>query len=143
MEFKLMSVNNLFGSLVLNRILLIFVFAMVTSCSEQNGNQKNCPITVDSVSIIDSMKLEGTTYYLVHRVSGWSDKTEIFELYNIEPIFDHCAESEMEPVFGDSLEMTKTISHVFLNANNKSLDIVYKDGKPDKTHNTNLKLELR
>lgn len=29
-------------------------------------------------------------YYLVYRVAGWSDKTEILEHYDIKPVFDNC-----------------------------------------------------
>lgn len=79
----------------------------------------------------------------MHRISGWSDKTEILELYDAEPIFDHCSKSNIEPVYGDSLEMSQTIIHVYLDTKKKQLDIVYKDGIPNKSHNANLKLELK
>jgi len=115
----------------------------VMSCSDQSSDIEPCPITVDSVSIIDTLETGGTTYYLVHRISGWSDKTEILELYNDKPVFDNCSRSTIEPLYGDSLEMTQTISHVYLNLNNKLFELVYIKGEPDKLHNANLKLELK
>lgn len=123
--------------------ILVICFAVSISCSDQSTEIAPCPITVDSVSIIDSMKVEEVTYYLVYRISGWSDKTEIFELFDKKPAFDHCSRSDIEPIYGDSLEMDQTIVHVKLDMNNKVLDIVYKNGIPDKTHNSNLKLELK
>ena len=100
-------------------------------------------MAVDTVSVIDKRELNSVTYYLVLRVSGWSDKTEILELYDTEPVFDHCAKSSREPVYGDSLELTQTVSHVYLDASSKALNIEYIPGEPGKSHNKNLKLELR
>lgn len=122
---------------------VIIVLLTMVSCTEQNSSQDECEITVDAVSIIDSMKLEDTTYYLVHRIAGWSDKTEILELYDSRPEFDHCSRSQMEPIYGDSLEMSQTVSHVFLNRIENTLEIVYREGMPDKSHNANLKLEVK
>ena len=123
--------------------LIIYLYISIVACSDKGSEADPCPITVDSVSIIDSVKTGSITYYLVYRISGWSDKTEILELYNIKPVFDHCSRSNVEPLYGDSLEMEETVSHVYLDANNKLLEIVYVKGEPDKLHNKNLKLELR
>jgi hypothetical protein len=128
---------------IINKLTIIVSLLILVSCSDQSVETEHCAITVDAVSIIDSIKLEDTTYFLVHRISGWSDKTEILELYNAKPIFDHCSRSNIEPVYGDSLEMSQTISHVYINKKDKMLDIVYLDGEPDKSHNANLKLELK
>ena len=138
-----MSIDIVKMSPIRNGVLALIVLLFIASCSEQGANQEACAITVDSVSIIDSMELEATTYYLVHRISGWSDKTEILELYNSKPLFDHCSKSNVDPVYGDSLEMSQTISHVYLNKAEGRLDIVYSEGSPDKSHNANLKLEIR
>lgn len=138
-----MSIDKVKMSSTRKGVLALMVLLVIASCSEQGANQEVCAITVDSVSIIDSMELEGTTYYLVHRISGWSDKTEILELYDSKPLFDHCSKSNVDPIYGDSLEMSQTISHVFLNKKENRLDIVYSEGSPDKSHNANLKLEIR
>lgn len=138
-----MPVYTINKSTVLNRMVILIILLISISCTQQDSETQACAITVDSVSIIDSMELKGVTYFLVYRVSGWSDKTEILELYDSKPIFDHCAISKIEPVDGDSLEMSKTISNVYLNTKDKTIDIVYREGKPDKMHNSNLKLEIK
>lgn len=126
------------------KLLLGMAFLMVLlSCSDNDAAKDTCPITVDSVAIIDSLKQGDMTYYLVHRISGWSDKTEILELYDSKPVFDVCSRSNIEPVYGDSLEMDQTISHVYLNIKEGVLDIEYKNSPPDKNNNARLKLELK
>ena len=121
----------------------ITLFMALISCSDNGAEKDACPITVDSVAIIDSMKQGDVTYYLVHRIAGWSDKTEILELYNSKPTFDHCSRSNIEPVYGDSLEVEQTVSHVYLNIKDGVLALVYEDGAPDNAHNAGLKLELK
>lgn len=138
-----MNFNNTNKSFLLRKCIIPIVLLSMMACSEQSQSQNDCGITVDSVSIIDSMKVGDTTYYLVHRISGWSDKTEILELYNSEPVFDNCAKSKSDPIYGDSLEMSLIITHVFLDTKNKILDISYAEGQASKTHNSNLKLELK
>jgi hypothetical protein len=100
-------------------------------------------MAVDAVEIIDEKTVGGTTYYLVLRVSGWHDKSEIIEIYNTKPTFDRCARSDVEQIGGDSLELDKTVAHLYFNVKTNSLYIEYKDGKPDKDHNRNLKIEIK
>jgi hypothetical protein len=77
--------------------LLIGVVALiVAACSDDASKVEGCPFTVDSVSIVDSKEVGGITYYLVHRIFGWSDKTEILELYDSKPEFDHCSNSNIQ-----------------------------------------------
>jgi len=121
----------------------VLLFMGVISCSEQSSEVEPCPMTVDSVTIIDTKQVSGKTYYLVHRIAGWSDKTEILELYDAKPEFNHCSKSNIEPVFGDSLELTQAVSHVYLNLNDKILEIEYQDVSDEKIDNTHLKIELR
>jgi len=89
------------------------------------------------------MKVGRINYYLVYRISGWSDKTEIFELYNTQPHFNHCSVSQVEPIFGDSLVLSKTIKHVYLNTAKKKLDIEYIDGDLNEFKNMDVKLEIK
>ncbi len=124
-------------------LFAIFSLLSIVSCSETKVASDACSFTVDSVSIIDSLDQGSTKYYLVHRVAGWSDKTEILELFDEKPGFDLCSKSKIEPLYSDSLEQSKTIKHVYLNINEKTLDIIYMDKEPRKNHNQNLKLEIR
>lgn len=138
-----MKLNNIMRYCTKLLFLNICLLLGVISCSEQNGTAEPCPITVDSVSIIDAMEICGETYYLVYRISGLNDKTEILELYNLKPTFDNCSRSNVEPLYGDSLDMLKTVSHVYLNVNDRFLELLYVDGEPDKLHNAYLKLEVK
>jgi len=113
------------------------------SCSNESVEREQCPITIDSVSIVDSMEIKSITYYLVYRISGWSDKTEILELYDAEPIFDHCANSNKDPIFGDSLSLSHKVKHVYLNAKERTLGIEYIDVQPSNSITSNFKLELK
>ena len=127
-------------------VLLIasMLFSLILmSCSNQSSDVEPCPITVDSVEIVDTKEVGGKTYFLVYRVSGWQDKVEILELFDQRPEFDHCSKSNIEPVFGDSLEMTKKISRVFLNTQEGRLDITYEETKPLKNRKDSLRLETR
>ncbi len=124
-------------------IVTVCLFVSVLSCSEQSTDIELCPVIVDSVSIIDTMETGGETYYLVYRVSGWNDKTEILELYNLKPVFDNCSRSNIEPLYADSLETAQTISHVYLNTNKNFLELIYVEGEPEKLHNASLKLEVK
>ena len=121
----------------------ITLFMALISCSDNGAEKDACPLIIDSVAIIDSMKQGDVTYYLVHRIAGWHDKTEILELYNRKPIFDHCSRSNIEPIYGNALEVEQAVSHVYLNIKDGVLELVYKDGVSDKTHNAGLKLELK
>ena len=115
----------------------------VSACSDRETKIDECSITVDTVKIIDSKTIGGNTYYLVHRVSGWQDKVEILELYNEKPIFDHCSIASVDPIDGDSIEMSKSISHVYLNSESESLDIEYIDDKPVHDHQAFIRLEVK
>ena len=121
----------------------ITLFMALISCSDNGAEKDACPLTIDSVAIIDSMKQGDVIYYLVHRIAGWHDKTEILELYNSKPIFDYCSRCNIEPIYGNALEMEQTVSHVYLNIKDGVLELVYKNSAPDKAHNAGLKLELK
>jgi len=129
--------------IIIKYLYLLFLFVSVLSCSEQSGEVEPCPITVDSVAMIDSMQVNGKTYYLIHRISGWSDKTEILELYDSKPEFDHCSKANINPLYGDSLELTQAVSHVYLNIKDQVLDIEYKEPGDDKIDNSHLKMQLK
>ncbi len=126
------------------RIVLISITVLVfTSCSNSSNDSNACPMTVDTINILDKKIVGNTEYYLVLRVSGWHDKSEIVELYNMKPSFDHCSISNLEPIYGDSLELDKTVTHLYFDIETKSLNIEYKDGEPSKAHNKNLKIEFK
>lgn len=114
-----------------------------TSCSDENNRISPCELTIDTVSIIDQRKVADVTYYLVLRISGWHDKTESLELYDAKPGFDQCAKSNVEPIDGDSLDLEKPVSHIYLDSKNKLLYIEYSMNKQVNSNNNNLKIELK
>lgn len=113
------------------------------SCSDENNIISPCELVVDTVSIIDQRKVDDVTYYLALRISGWHDKIEILELYAVKPDFDQCAKSNIDPIYGDSLELDKPVSHVYLDIKNKLLNIEYGMDKLANSNNNNLKIELK
>ena len=88
------------------------------------------------------MQQEGRTYYLVYRIAGWHDKTEILELYDSKPEFDNCSRSNIKQIYSDSLDSNQTITHVYLNVKASELDIQYKDAPPGRDNVSLLKLEI-
>jgi len=122
--------------------ILITVIGLL-SCSNNSSESIGCSLAVDSVNIIDEKIVGSTKYYLVLRIAGCHDKSKIIELYNQKPSFDRCANSDVKPVFGDSLELDKTVTHLYLDVDTKLLDIEYKDGEPNKIYNKNLKIEVK
>lgn len=124
-------------------VYLVFFTHFLVACSDDTSQLDECPITIDTVSIVDTKVVDGISYYLVHRVSGWSDKTEILELYVKKPTFDHCSKSNIDPVFGDSLPLTMKISHIYLDAINNSLKFEYDEGQVSGSNSRSFKLELK
>lgn len=126
------------------KVVLISITVLVfTSCSNSSNDSNDCPVAVDTVNIIDEKVVGNAKYYLVLRISGWHDKSEIVELYNVKPSFDRCSISDVEPVYGNSLELDKTVAHLYFDVETKLLNIEYKDGEPSKAHNKNLKIEIK
>lgn len=117
----------------------------VLGCSDSSSQSSTCEkveIASDTVKIIDQATNQGKTYYLVLRISGLNDKTEIIEVYDAPPSFDRCGKSKETPIAGDSLEATQTVSRLFLNTKERSLQIEYKEGRLEPRHNERLKLEF-
>lgn len=126
----------------MKKTLIILCSLFLLSCSDAN-DKSLCSITVDTVNVIDSLSIKDTTYYLVHRVSGWSDKTESLELYDKKPTFDHCSKSSIKAIYGDSLESSQTVSHVYLEPSENSLLIEYANDNLGHSLNQSLRLEVK
>lgn len=137
-----MDQKNIFNFGQSKIFVTMFMMVLLMACSDSGSKPKVCDAPVDTVSIINELKVDTAVYYLVHRVTGWHDKSEIIELYDRKPTFNNCAKSDIEPVFGDSLDLDSTVSHIYLNLKTKQLNIKYVAGKPGASHNTSLKLEL-
>jgi len=130
-------------------ILLMLSFPLLTSCSNGGDNSEKCFLGVDQVHIIDSLTTKNTTYFLVHRLTGFQEKTEYLELYSNEPTFnDRCRYGDIEPVYGESLDESMVVKYVYLDTNHHTIEIVYYDENSKNintsiTKNRALKLELK
>lgn len=93
MEFE--QVSNIVRALCVVTFVCLF-----TACGDQ---ATECPLTLDQTSIIDQKEVNGTTYYLVERISGWHEKTIIIHLFDKKPEFDKCNENIVTPIIDDSV----------------------------------------
>lgn len=128
-------------------IVLLFICLSQTSCSD-SGPKQEC-LTSDSVAVIDTLSVENQTYFLSHRISGWHEKIESFELYNAQPTFNSCGESSIQLLFGASVDNqdannnNQHVAHIYLKPPNE-LVFDYKSGPPpNASHYENLTLELQ
>jgi len=87
--------------------------------------EHRCPLTTDSVSIVDALSTNNTDYHLVLRISGWHDKVEILELYDQLPTFDQCRGSTTPMLYGESLELSQTVKQIYLVPQQQRFEIDY------------------
>ena len=136
------------GSFNIRRYTVFLLLACLcqASCSDSDPANR-CPITSDSVTITDRLSVDDQTYYLVHRISGWHEKIESFELYGAEPTFDHCGESTIAPLFGASIDDKDSnnnyqyVARIYLEPPNRFV-FDYTPGEPPKPdHYKSLTLE--
>lgn len=80
--------------------LLIFLVA----CSDTTDTSQSCFPAKDSITIVGSSTNEESTFFLIHRLAGFNDKIEIFEIYNQKPNFDQCSQSNIEVLAADSID---------------------------------------
>lgn len=80
---------------------ICLVIATEFGCS---GKEEKCPPIVDTVNIIDQANYKNKPYFLVLRITGFQDKTEILQLYVNKPQFNLCNKSMNKPLIEDSLE---------------------------------------
>ena len=84
-------------------VYLLTLCIVLAACSDE----PDCLFS-DQITLLDQAQFNGTTYSLVHRVSGFSDKVDYIELYKGEPLFDPCGEPSIEPISGDSYDQIDT-----------------------------------
>ena len=81
-------------------LICIFVGAL-SACSESD---RGCTVTSDSIQLTDQLIVGDRAYFLFHRVSGWHEKVESFEIYHERPVFDECGDSNIQYLFGASVD---------------------------------------
>jgi len=113
------------------------------SCSEQvdeSSAEAECAITVDSTSIVDTSVHNDKTWYLVLRISGWHDKTEIVQLFDKKPRLDHCNRDLVAPVIEDSIAHDLSIKSFRIDLKNKEFVIDYIEIPADTGREMDIKL---
>ena len=72
--------------------IVLFIYGLI-GCSVNN----DCFIA-DSVIKVKSIAMDGETYYVYLRISGFNEKEYFYELYRQEPKFDDCGMSNFDPL---------------------------------------------
>ena len=119
------------------------ILVIVASCDRSGSVESDCPFIIDTVAIVDTATIEKTNYYLVLRISGWHEKTEIVELYDRRPEFDRCARSLIAPIVSDSLELDRAVAHLYFDRQARSLEINYNHGAAAAKSRSNLAIEFK
>jgi hypothetical protein len=104
-------------------LITLSTMIFLTACGNEESN--TCPATIDVVTELASE--DG--FFVYKRISGFSDKTRIIEIYNKKPTFDKCHMPESPPVFEDSIEIEGYIKSIsFLRSENK-INVEYSEDK--------------
>ncbi|GAA6168980.1 hypothetical protein NBRC116591_27910 [Sessilibacter corallicola] len=58
-------------------------------------------------------------------ISGWHEKTEIIQLFDQLPILNECNEDTIPPIFGDSIEIDKSLIQLSADIKNNIFELIY------------------
>ncbi len=97
----------------------------LSSCTQDDKNKEQCPITIDSVMTLLTQTYNEREYYLVKRISGWHEKTEIIQLFDQPPILNRCNEDTVPPIFEDSIELDKPLIKLSADIKNNFFELIY------------------
>ncbi len=114
-------VSKQFRKVSFSLILLLGVL----SCTQGDNNKEECPITIDSVTTLLTQTYNEREYYLVKRISGWHEKTEIIQLFDQLPILNKCNEDTIPPIFEDSIEIDKSLIQLSADIKNNIFELIY------------------
>ncbi len=123
-------------------VFSIFLLTTIglTSCSDDADSNAPCPLTVDTVKVLQTKELNGTKYFLVKRITGWHDKVIVVQLFDKQPELGPCNEDIVMPVFEDSIETDESSVTLRADIKNKEYKFVYAD-KPSLEHSITLEFE--
>ena len=102
-----------------------------------------CSMSVDSVTTIDTKSVGAVNYYLVLRISGMHDKTEILELFDQQPQYNNCNENIIPPIVADSIASDMVINSFMIDLKEKYFDIDYSDKSPQPNQAKELKIQFK
>lgn len=123
---------------MLARLVLLLSFtAFLYACNDPN---KDCGVA-DVVKKLDERQVNGKTYFLVLRVSGFQDKVEFLQLYDQMPEQEAgCTWGKRDPLDSLSLEENQRVKKVILK--NGKLEIISPTGKEPGSALEELKLTV-
>lgn len=125
----------------LTKVSSAIVFSIaLASCAQDDPELQECPITIDSVTVLLVQTHNGRDYYLVKRISGWHEKTEIIQLFNQKPELDRCNEDTIKPIFEDSIETDKNLIALKADLTAEEFQLIY-DNVQD--YSENILLDLK
>ena len=125
---------------VINTAKALSAFLLLCLIASCNNQTTECPLTLDQTSIIEQKVHNGTTYYLVERISGWHEKTFIIQLFDKKPEFDKCNENIIAPIIDDSVSTDLEIKSFLIDLESKQYEIEY--GGNSKSQIQTLKFKL-
>lgn len=118
-------------------VLLLSFTAFLFACNDVN---KDCGVS-DVVQKLDERQVNGKTYFLVLRISGFQDKVEFLQLYDQMPEpGSGCTWGKRDPLDSLSLEENQRVKKVILK--NGKLEIVSPAGKEPGSALEDLKLTV-
>jgi hypothetical protein len=117
-----------------NPITILISLLLITACvgcgDSKSTAFSECSMSVDSVTTIDTKSVGSVNYYLVLRISGFHDKTEIIELFDQQPQYNNCNENIIPPIVSDSIASDMEISSFMIDLKEKHFVIDYSDKPP-------------
>jgi hypothetical protein len=106
-------------------LITLSTIIFLTACGNDEPN--SCPVTIDVVTELSSEN----GFFVYKRVSGFSDKTRIIEIYNKKPTFDKCHMPDSPPVFEDSIEIEGYIKSISYLRDENQINVEYSEDKVD------------
>lgn len=124
-------------------VALVVGAVVLSACTERASQAEgDCPITLDSVYTLDTLEHGEAAYYLILRVAGWHDKTEVLQLFDRQPSFDQCNRNTISPVFDDSLDPNLAVDALLVDPVNDEYSIRYLDDKPEEFRAKDIRIEF-
>lgn len=105
--------------------IVLFTFNILVACSADN----DC-FVADSVEKIEELYINDTTYFLYLRTSGFNEKESFYELYDKEPTFDGCRQTDVRPVSDLHVDTSEGTPVKLIIKNNK-LNLLFSNNASD------------
>ncbi len=145
--FYMLIANYLSWKICIINLAFLF-FLVLIGCSKADKSVDVCKGLIDTVAVIDQKNINSNTYFLVLRLAGLQDKTEIFEIYDRKPTFDVCGDGKIQPLVGNTVDSKnfdnndQFVESVNFNVSQNIMEIKYSIGRKNKSNNKNVKLMI-